>query len=246
MYQECVPELEGIQLGVDEAGRGSFWGPLVAAAVILPPLDTLEESHPLRENVLLIKDSKKLTEKRRLKIYDIIIEYALGIGIGRVEAYEIDKHNAFWANSLGFRRAVDECIADFQKRQADFQKKDAETVNPISYNVILDGNLPLPDYRQEEHIVNVENGDATYMHIAAASIVAKVTHDKIVEDWCIAHPRESALYGLTSSKGYGTVVHRKALQTHGPLTDHRRSYLRKTLPEHALARICIMDDNDDI
>ena len=223
------------QMGVDEAGRGSFWGPLIAAAVILPDVDALELTHPLRENVLLIKDSKKLTEKRRLKIYDILVAHATAIGIGRVEAIEIDQKNAFWANSLAFRRAVDACAVDYVARGG--------TPSHItSYSVVLDGHLPLPDFRPHEAVVNVAEADATYLHAAAASIVAKVTHDRIIEDWCVAHPREAAVYALASSKGYGTAAHRAAIQRHGPLEDHRRSYLRRTAPAHALAGISIMDD----
>ena len=226
---------EDLQMGVDEAGRGSFWGPLIAAAVILPDIDTLPTTHPLRENILLIKDSKKLTEKRRLKMYDIIKTYAVAIGTGRVEAVEIDQKNAFWANSLAFRRAVDDCLADYMKRNDD--------ISPLtSYSVVLDGHLPLPDIREGETSTNVEKGDATYLHIAAASIIAKVTHDCIIENWCMAHPREAAIYSLASSKGYGTAAHRTALQRHGPLEDHRRSYLRRTAPEHAIGNIEIIDD----
>jgi ribonuclease HII len=219
------------QIGVDEAGRGSFWGPLIAAAVVLPDIEKLSADHPLRENAWLIKDSKKLTEKRRLKIYDIIIEYALGVGVGRVEAAEIDRQNAFWANSVAFRKAVDECLANY---------KDADTLT--SYSVILDGHLPLPDSREGETVANVENGDAIYLPVAAASIVAKVTHDRIIEDWCMAHPREAAIYALASSKGYGTAAHRAALQRHGPLPDHRKSYLKKTAPQYAQRDLEILDD----
>ena len=120
------------QMGVDEAGRGSFWGPLIAAAVILPDLGALETGHPLRENVTLIKDSKKLTEKRRQKIYDILITHATAIGVGRVEAIEIDQKNAFWANSLAFRRAVDACVVDYVARGG-------APAHITSYSVVLDG-----------------------------------------------------------------------------------------------------------
>ena len=235
---ETHPDLEGgDQVGVDEAGRGSFWGPLVAAAVILPRIGDLEHTHPLRENVLLIKDSKKLSEKRRLKIYDIIMEHAVAVGIGRVEAAEVDQKNAFWANSVAFRRALDDCVKDYVKRRPT-------NPWPQSYGVILDGHLPLPDCRPGESHVNVENGDALYLPVAAASIVAKVTHDHIIEDWCVAHPREAAVYALATSKGYGTAAHRAALQRHGPLQDHRLSYLKKTVPSAALRGPEIMDEED--
>ncbi len=234
MLLPLYPDLPGPQLGVDEAGRGSFWGPLVAAAVILPPVE--EFPVELRDCAHLIRDSKRVSEKRRLKLYDVIMAGALGVGVGRVEAETVDSHNAFWANSLAFREAVDDCLRDFARRQSK---------NLNTYSVILDGHLPLPDTRAGESSVNVEEGDATYLHVAAASIIAKVSHDRIVESWCEAHPREAAIYGLASNKGYGTAAHRKAIQRHGPLTDHRRAYLKKTAPAHAQSRIQIVDDEDE-
>ena len=234
MLLPLYPDLPGPQLGVDEAGRGSFWGPLVAAAVILPPVE--EFPVELRDCAHLIRDSKRVSEKRRLKLYDVIMACALGVGVGRVEAETVDSHNAFWANSLAFREAVDACLEDFGRRQSK---------NLNTYSVILDGHLPLPDTRAGESSVNVQEGDATYLHVAAASIIAKVSHDRIVESWCEAHPREAAIYGLASNKGYGTAAHRKAIQRHGPLADHRRVYLKKTAPAHAQSRIQIVDDEED-
>jgi ribonuclease HII len=252
MLLPLYPNLPQPQLGVDEAGRGSFWGPLVAAAVILPPVE--EFPVELRDCAHLIRDSKRVSEKRRLKLYDVIMASALGVGVGRVEAETVDSHNAFWANSLAFRMAVDDCLEDYVRRKAtnreavdacleDFGRRQSKNLN--TYSVILDGHLPLPDTRAGESSVNVEEGDATYLHVAAASIIAKVSHDRIVESWCEAHPREAAIYGLASNKGYGTAAHRKAIQRHGPLADHRRAYLKKTAPAHAQSRIQIVDDEED-
>jgi ribonuclease HII len=206
----------------------------VAAAVILPPVEKFPVE--LRDCAHLIRDSKRVSEKRRLKLYDVIMTSALGVGVGRVEAETVDSHNAFWANSVAFREAVDDCLGDFARRQS-------KKLN--SYSVILDGHLPLPDTRPGESSVNVEEGDATYLHVAAASIIAKVSHDRIVESWCMAHPREAAIYGLASNKGYGTAAHRKAIQRHGPLADHRRAYLKKTAPAHAQGRIQIVNDEEE-
>ena len=107
MLLPLYPDLPAPQLGVDEAGRGSFWGPLVAAAVVLPAVEVFPPS--LRDSAHLIRDSKRVSEKRRVKLYDVIMECALGVGVGRVEAETVDSHNAFWANSLAFRHAVDAC-----------------------------------------------------------------------------------------------------------------------------------------
>jgi ribonuclease HII len=222
----------------------------VAAAVILPAEAAFPQK--LRDISHLIRDSKRVSEKRRLKIYDVLMECALGVGVGRVEAETVDSHNAFWANSLAFRKAVDDCLEDFARRKAatgeavddcleDYQKRHG-TSAPNPYSVILDGQLPLPDTRAGEVSVNVDEGDATYLHVAAASIIAKVSHDRIVESWCEAHPREAAIYGLASNKGYGTEAHRRAIQRYGPLADHRRAYLKKTAPTHARGRVEIVDE----
>jgi len=145
-----------LEAGIDEAGRGPLWGPLMAAAVILPD----EEKWTDEENQLykLIKDSKKISEKKRLKIAEGIKKYAVSWSIGTVTAQEIDDHGMTWSNQTVFIRAVNSL-----------------TVKPD--RLLVDGTIALKvsEWSQEQH--TIKDGDAIYLSIAAASIIAKVDHD---------------------------------------------------------------------
>jgi len=198
-----------IEAGVDEVGRGCLWGPLVSGAVVwLPEEEWTEE---IRELTPQIKDSKKLSEKRRTKLAAAIEGAALDVGIGRVEAVEIDAIGMTRANQLAFERAVGSL-----------------TVEPG--RLLIDGILPLSSWTDEQH--TIIEGDAEYVPIAAASIVAKVYRDSWVEEWCANNAATAASYGLKSSKGYGTAIHRQAVKDHGILSQHRRLFLRKIVGEH--------------
>jgi ribonuclease HII len=198
-----------IEAGVDEVGRGCLWGPLVSGAVVwLPEEEWTEE---IRELTPQIKDSKKLSEKRRTKLAAEIYGAALDVGIGRVEAEEIDAIGMTRANQLAFERAVQSL-----------------TVEPE--RLLIDGILPLGSWTDEQH--TIVEGDAQYVPIAAASIVAKVYRDTWVTEWCAANTATAETYGLSSSKGYGTARHRGAVVDHGILKEHRRLFLRKIVGEH--------------
>ncbi len=199
-----------LEVGVDEAGRGPFWGPLMAAAVLLPKEDEWTDS--FRALVPQIKDSKKISEKKRVKVCEAILQHALGVGIGSVSAQEMDAHGATWANQQAFRRAIDQ-------------------LNIVGYRrYVIDGTLGLESVGRDECYETVTDGDAHYLHVAAASIVAKVHHDAWVLQWCTDHPDEAKKYNLEKCKGYGTAAHRQAILDHGLLEDHRRLYLRKLIP----------------
>ena len=198
-----------IEAGVDEVGRGCLWGPLVSGAVVWLPED--EWTEEIRELTPQIKDSKKLSEKRRTKLAVQIEGAALDFGIGRVEATEIDAIGMTKANQLAFERAVGSL-----------------TVEPE--RLLVDGILPLGSWTNEQH--TIIEGDAEYVPIAAASIVAKVYRDTWVEEWCAANTATAETYGLASSKGYGTARHRGAVVDHGILEQHRRLFLRKIVGEH--------------
>lgn len=176
--------------GTDEAGRGPLCGPVVAAAVILSP-DTVIEG---------LNDSKKLTEKRREKLFDIIKEKAVAYGIAEASPAEIDEYNILNASMLAMRRAV-----AMLGVPADF--------------VLIDGNcsrgFDLPTR-------TVVKGDAISASIAAASILAKVTRDR----GCIELDREYPEYGIAKHKGYPTKEHMDAVRLHGPSPIHRRSFLK--------------------
>ena len=179
--------------GVDEAGRGPLAGPVYAAAVILP--DGLED--------MGINDSKKMSEKKREALFDIIIENATAYGIGFATETEIDEINILNATFLAMRRAVE-----------------AMGVKPDL--VLVDGNRK-PGTGYEE--MTLVKGDAKSISISAASILAKVSRDRYMRDLAQRHPE----YKFEQHKGYGTKLHYEMIEQYGILPDHRRSFLKKIL-----------------
>ena len=188
-------------IGVDEAGRGPLAGPVVAAAVILK-----EYTEELDE----INDSKKLTEKKREKLYDIIMKnFDVAVGISTVE--EIDKLNILNADFLAMRRAL----------------KDLKSLkNEKEYTVLVDGNLKIKEYIGKQ--LPIVKGDAKSLSIAAASIIAKVTRDRLMKDLANIYPD----YSFEKHKGYGTKTHIEAIKDKGTIEGvHRKVFLRKILDE---------------
>lgn len=179
--------------GVDEAGRGPLAGPVYAAAVILP--EGLED--------MGINDSKKMSEKKREQLFDIIIENATAYGIGFATETEIDEINILNATFLAMRRAVE-----------------AMGVKPDL--VLVDGNRK-PNTGYEE--MTLVKGDAKSISISAASILAKVSRDRYMKDLAERHPE----YKFEQHKGYGTKLHYEMIEQYGILPDHRRSFLKKIL-----------------
>ena len=176
--------------GVDEAGRGPLCGPVVAAACILPMGFELAE----------LNDSKKLTEKKREKLFDIIRENAIAYCIAEASVEEIDAMNILEADLLAMRRAIDGLGV-----KADF--------------ALIDGNIARDFQIPAKAIIK---GDATSPSIAAASILAKVTRDR----QCIELDRAYPQYGIAKHKGYGTKAHMDALRTYGPSPIHRKQFIR--------------------
>lgn len=177
--------------GVDEAGRGPLAGPVCAAAVILP-----------RGLVIPgLNDSKKLTDKRRRELFDIIVAEAEAYGIAFASEQEIDEINILQATFLAMERAVSQL-----------------SVKPDL--ALVDGNrapkLPLP-------VKTVVKGDSLSANIAAASILAKVTRDRLLEELDETYPA----YGFSVHKGYGTKRHYEALRENGPCPVHRMTFLKK-------------------
>ena len=176
--------------GIDEAGRGPLSGSVYAAAVILP-LDVEIEG---------LNDSKKLTPKKREKLFDEICEKAIAYAIAYATPEEIDEMNILNADMLAMRRAVE-----------------ALSVPPSL--ALVDGNIardfPIPAYP-------VIKGDAISASIAAASILAKVARDRA----CLEDDRLYPEYGFAKHKGYGTPAHMQALRTYGPCPLHRRTFLK--------------------
>jgi ribonuclease HII len=173
---------------VDEAGRGPLAGPVVAAAVILDDLNPIKG----------LNDSKKLSPKRREKLYDEIRAKALCCSVAQASVEEIDQFNILQATLLAMRRAV-----------AGLRLK--------PHKVLVDGNrLPVLDVRAEA----IVGGDALVPAISAASILAKVTRDR----WCQELDAQYPQYGFAGHKGYGTAAHLAALTAHGACPEHRKTF----------------------
>ena len=193
-YYEHAAREQGYALicGVDEAGRGPLAGPVCAAAVILPP-DLVIEG---------LNDSKKLTEKKRDALYDVIIEKALAYGIAMATEQEIDEINILQATFLAMRRAVEQL--------------------PLKPSfVLVDGNRE-PDLG-DLPLKTIIKGDSLSANIAAASILAKVTRDRYMVEMDAQYPQ----YGFAVHKGYGTQKHYEALRQYDACPIHRRSFLKK-------------------
>ncbi|MCI5536062.1 MAG: ribonuclease HII [Clostridiales bacterium] len=176
--------------GVDEVGRGPLAGPVVAAAVILP-----EDF-----DVPGVDDSKKLSEKRREELFDIITERAVAYGIGMADHSIIDEINILQATKL----AMKEAISSLQQ-QPDYILFDAMRID----------DLEIP----QESVIK---GDAKVLAVAAASIVAKVTRDRMMAEYSAEYPG----YAFEKNKGYGTKAHYEGLRAYGMCPIHRRTFLR--------------------
>lgn len=195
LYYENTAYENGYNLvcGVDEAGRGPLAGPVCAAAVVLPKGLILEG----------VNDSKKLTEKKREALFDVITEQALDWSVAFATVEEIEEINILNAAMLAMKRAVE------------------GLKNPVDF-AIIDGNRKPPLEIDCEAVVK---GDAKSMSVAAASILAKVSRDRILRQYAVDYPQ----YGFEKHKGYGTKVHVEALKKYGPCEVHRPSFLKKIL-----------------
>jgi ribonuclease HII len=184
--------------GIDEAGRGALCGPVVAAAVILPPGLTIPG----------VDDSKKLSPKERERLFDLIMSRALSVGIGRGDPQLIDRINILQATRYAMAAAV-------------------KLLSPQPDLLLIDGistiESPLPQK-------TIKKGDSLSLSIAAASIIAKVSRDRLMRELDLVHPG----YGFASHKGYGCSSHMEAIRLLGPTDVHRKTFAG--VKEH-LARI---------
>lgn len=193
-------EYGNVVIGVDEAGRGPLAGPVVAGAVFIPKyFEELEE----------INDSKKLTEKKREKLFEIIKEKCI-VGIGIVDEKIIDEINILNATFLAMRKAIEEIENKLEKVDI----------------VLVDGNHKIKEYNKNQEAII--KGDAKSMSIAAASIIAKVTRDKILINIAKEYPQ----YLFEKHKGYGTKLHREIINEIGICKYHRKSFLKKIINEN--------------
>lgn len=173
--------------GLDEVGRGTLAGPVVAAAVLFEP----------KTAIAGIRDSKQLSFQQRDNLYPIIFQEAAAIAVGVVEAAVIDQINILQATRLAMRKAVEQLAI-----QPDYLLLDAMT-------------LPLPIPQR-----SIIKGDQLSVSIAAASIVAKVTRDRLMSEYHEEYPQ----YNFLAHKGYGTLEHRKQIRKHGPCRIHRKTF----------------------
>ncbi len=175
--------------GIDEVGRGPLAGPVYTSAVILPK----------DKEILYLNDSKKLSEKKRDELYEVIMENAVAVGIGHATNERIDEINILQATYEAMRMAISQL-----------------GVNP---DLLLVDAVTIPDVSIRQ--VGIIKGDARSISIAAASIVAKVTRDRIMCEYDKEYPE----YRFASNKGYGTAEHIAALKKYGPTPIHRRSFI---------------------
>lgn len=175
--------------GIDEVGRGPLAGPVVAGAVILPK-DC---------DILYINDSKKLSEKKREELYDVIMEKAIATGIGYANVERIDEINILQATYEAMREAINNL--------------------GIKPDVLLNDAVTIPGVDMKQ--VPIIKGDAKSISIGAASIIAKVTRDRLMVQYDSVFPE----YGFASNKGYGSQVHIEAIKKYGPCPIHRRTFI---------------------
>lgn len=177
-------------VGLDEAGRGPMAGPLVVAGVVFPK-DFYDDR---------INDSKQLSEKKRESLYDLVIEHCIAYSIQIIEVEEVDELNVYQASRIGMIRAIEDIIA-----------------NGVKIDYALTDAMPLGDVIAHEAIVK---GDAKSMSIGGASILAKVTRDRLMLEYDKVYPK----YGFKKHKGYPTKMHKDALKEFGVSPIHRRSF----------------------
>ena len=177
--------------GIDEAGRGPLAGPVVVAGVIMPK-DSMIEG---------VNDSKKVSEKKREKLYDVILEEAISYSVAIIGQDVIDEINILNATKQGVTTVVEELDV----------KPDLILVDALTH--INTKGIPYD---------SIIKGDAKCYNIAAASIIAKVTRDRIMRQWDEIYPQ----YGFINHKGYGTAKHIEALKEYGPCPIHRRTFIK--------------------
>lgn len=200
-------------IGIDEAGRGPLAGPVVACAAALKNFELEIMNH---ENFNLVRDSKTLSEKQREKLYDFILEnFHAGIGICDHET--IDRINILEASFLAMKAALSSLNSKIKMQNSKLQFKNKNYLNEKCI-ILIDGNKPIPNLSQEQKAI--VNGDKYIKSISAASIIAKVTRDRIMRKMHDKYPE----YQFDRHKGYGTKLHMDSLQKYGPCEIHRRSF----------------------
>ena len=195
-FEENLYNDEGCKLicGIDEAGRGPFAGPVAVGAVVMKRDSKLE----------WVNDSKKVTEKRRAILYDKIIEDSLAWSVQLVSQQEIDELNILQATKKGVNLCVKDIINQLKEKP-----------DVIIVDALKDIDTEGIDY------ISIIKGDAKCYSISCASILAKVTRDRVMREWDEVYPQ----YGFAQNKGYGTAEHINALKQYGPCPLHRKTFI---------------------
>lgn len=180
-------------VGMDEVGRGPLAGPVVAACVCITKEDQIVDG---------VRDSKKISEKKRIEIESKIRDISTGYGIGIASEREIDRLNIRQATKLAMQRAIDNMISNF---------------NIVPDYIIADGGVLLLD---NYNMLSINKGDVLHYSISAASIIAKVYRDNIMKEYSIKYPE----YGFDKHVGYGTKQHIDAIYKYGVLDIHRKTF----------------------
>lgn len=201
MYKLRYKEDDTIEVGLDEAGRGCLFGRLYVGAVIF----TNDTNDMFDHGVMLneIKDSKLLSKRKRAILYDYVKECALDTAVTFSNVDEIDRLNILRADLAAMHRALDSLQIPAER-------------------ILVDGDHWTP-YKDTEGYAIID-GDAKYLPIAAAGILAKVSRDRWVESILIEHPEWDDMYGLNSNMGYGTTKHMSGIEKYGVTSEHRRSF----------------------
>lgn len=197
LYQKGVKSI----CGIDEAGRGPLAGPVVVASVIMPEGSMIEG----------VNDSKKVSEKKREKLYEQIIEEAVAYGVGIIDQNEIDRINILNATKEGLTLCIKELEKDLKEKNRGIEKPEIILVDALTK--IDTDHIPYQ---------SIIKGDAKSYSIAAASIIAKVTRDRIMRQWDEFYPE----YGFAKHKGYGTAMHISAIKQYGICPLHRKTFVK--------------------
>jgi ribonuclease HII len=203
--KELLTRGYGLIIGIDEAGRGPLAGPVVASAAVCRLADFVITEDKIKD-FELVRDSKKLSAKQREKVFDFIQEnFWVGVGICNHET--IDRINILEATYLAAKMAV-----------SDLLKKMAIVPGASKMMILFDGNKLIPNFSHEQRAI--VGGDKIVKSISAASIVAKVTRDRMMLEMHEKYPQ----YGFDAHKGYGTKFHMEMIAKHGPCPIHRQSF----------------------
>ena len=217
--------MDNIIIGVDEAGRGPLFGDVYTSAAILPKLDDEFDRS-------LLKDSKKFTSKKKIqKVFEYIVKNSKFYSIDYATHIEIDKYNILQATQRSMHNSIRNVI-----NQITENKKKDEVVDILNrIKICVDGNYFNTFqyfYHDKIYLINHEcmiKGDDLCKEISAASILAKVSRDKYIEDFIKENPEYNEKYGLLKNKGYGTKQHREGIKEFGYSPYHRKSFKLKSL-----------------